>query len=257
MRNLLVHTGVCEAPLGNIFSSEDHLLEKSNHLCTYTNELRQWWQKTSPASEAECKLVEARLLRELGQALLRTVDRRGQKPCVLKTPSTENIDKFFQLFGNQRMLLVVRDGRDVCESMVQSGFVDSYENTFELWKRNAQSMLDFLGPLKGQAEASRIHLVRYEDAVADPDLVMGSVIEWLGLEIKKYKFDNLKFLPVVGSSELGKTSTGVFEYKTVAKPAGFNPFKRWKNWSAERKDSFKRIANEQLVELGYESGDDW
>ena len=60
---------------------------------------------------------------------------------VTKMPSVEQADRFFELFPNCPLIVLVRDGRNVSESGVKS-FGWSYERAFDRWRRAADVVLE-------------------------------------------------------------------------------------------------------------------
>jgi hypothetical protein len=89
-------------------------------------------------------------------------------------------------------------------------------------------------------------LSKYEDAVGDPENFLIEACHHFGLETNNIPFERIKSLPVIGSSTTRKEGIG-----WMKKPKDFNPVGRWQNWSRWRKWTFKRIAGESLMKLGY------
>lgn len=257
LRDLLVTAGVCQAPRGNVLPTEDWMLPHAYLLVRFADEVRKAQASPSRADPAELSILHARMLREFGEALKRTVDAAGADPVVLKTPSTHNIDHFFRLFGPEHLLLLVRDGRDVCESLYRSKFVDGYPQAFEYWNRMAAHTIAFQRSAEADRWRNQIHFARYEECVASPQTAVQRIASWLKRPLDTRRLPAVSQLPVIGSSEFGLDPDGGFSFRTVPAPPGFNPIGRWKHWPEAVRDQFKQIANRSLVDLGYEKDDNW
>jgi len=254
---LLQKSGVCEIAKGTVLSSEDYLLASAEPLFQFVDMLRNRYSSKDTDKNPEIDLLQARLLHELGEGLKRTIDAEGRLPVLLKTPSVRNIDNFFTLFGNEKLLLIVRDGRDTCESMVRSGYAKNYKHAFKYWKRMARITMAFMDGIGPENNADNVLLLRYEDVLADPTKAVMKVASWLNVPVDPQDFPDFVQMPIIGSSELGREKDGSFTYKTVPAQTNFNPVGRWQSWSFLRRRQFKKIANEPLVYFGYERDDKW
>lgn len=244
-------------PNGDVLKTEDWYLHHAHHLKAFADDIRRLRVRFNAAEATELDLMRARMLREFGEALKRTVDAPGPAPVLLKTPSVENIESFFEFFGCENMLIVVRDGRDTCESFIRSKFADSYEETFRNWACHAEQLLKFLDSDVCRINGKRIKMVRYEDVLSDPEMFLRDTADWLGQVFYPEANSDYKKIAVIGSSELGRQADGSFKFEWIPPPPGFNPVGRWKKWPKELCDEFKAIANKQLVAFGYEQDADW
>lgn len=258
VRYLLIESGICERPKSPILQAEDWYLPNSDLLQKFIANVRNSQPKAAHApGGTESDLLAAQLFREFGEALKRSVHARGGKPVLLKTPSARNVANFFALYGTEKLLIVVRDGRDTCESFYRSEFVERREDAFRLWADMAQELAAFLNEIRGTDLERHVHLVHYEDCVARPAGEVQKMAAWLGRPVEDVDTDSLNDLPVYGSSQLNRTADGRFQWAIAPAPEGFNPVGRWRDWPDSVRRSFKAIANGPLVAFGYETDDTW
>jgi hypothetical protein len=115
--------------------------------------------------------------------------RRAGKPAYAdKTPShLHHVDLLAASFPAARFLHIVRDGRDVCASVVSMDFgAERFADAVLDWRRNvlrAHRAGLALGP-------DRYRLVHYEDLVVEPGRVLREVCGWFGLD---YRDDMLRY----------------------------------------------------------------
>jgi hypothetical protein len=256
LRALMIKSRLCQAPLGHSIASEDWMNANSHLLIKYAASVKQRHILASQAEPMVYELEEAMLLRQFGEAIRNTIRYKHSRPIALKTPSSDGVSTVFNLFDDARLILLIRDGRDTCQSICRSGFIESYAQAFERWRDKVKQMTDYAGVY---TENSRplVLWVKYEDAFADPEATVRRIARFIGEGDAKLDMNGIRELPVFGSSELGRTPKDEFVYQTLPVKRGFNPIGRWKSWPPEVKKLFKKIANEQLVDLGYEKDESW
>ena len=257
LHRLLVEADVCSQPLGNALSTEDGYLCHAELLIEYTDRVRSYHVLCSSAQTPELVVLQDRILREFGDGLKRAVDAEGRLPILLKTPRTRNIESFFRLFYNDKLIIIVRDGRDTCESLVKSNFEKNHEKAFHLWNTNARAAMAFIEGISIKKNEDKVLLLRYEDILADPAKAVMKVAAWLNVPVDPKRLPDFEQIPIIGSSEIGREKDGSFTYKTVPAQPNFKPVGRWHSWPAPLRQQFKEIANEPLVYFGYESDDKW
>jgi hypothetical protein len=106
--------------------------------------------------------------------------REGKPWYGDKTPShLLHVDLLAQRFPEARFAHIVRDGRDVCASVVTMDFLaEDWAEAARGWRRKvlrAHEAGRRLGP-------ERYRLVHYEELVADPARVLGELCAFFGLE---------------------------------------------------------------------------
>jgi protein-tyrosine sulfotransferase len=174
-----------------------------------------------------------------------------RQTALLAMPDVSSLAYFPFLFPFERPLLLMRDGRDLVESMVRSFSGFPFDEACIRWNRGARIML----------EQQKLHatdgwqIFRYEDAVNHPRQFIEQVCKYCALDAARYLYDRLSEVPVVGSSELQRE--GHVTWEPIAKPAGFNPVGRWQSWTPTQTRIFKRIAGPTLIESGYVTNLDW
>lgn len=237
---------------------EDGLVSKSDLLARYINLNYHVWQ-----SEGDLPAIPARdlLTQSIGEGLM-TFLRRARKAAdllegqpgkeapyiVTKFPQVTNIDKFFRLFPKQKLLVLVRDGRDLAES-INVSFRYSREEAIRDWATAARRIAAF--EKKWADRNDQYCVIRYEDLHAHTEAEMRKIMGFLGLDIEKYDFSAALDLPVVGSSVFQR-GEGDVHWTPVSKTAAFNPLSRTQGWTRGQHERFNWLARSELRAFGYE-----
>ncbi len=169
-----------------------------------------------------------------------------ERLVVSKTPSVEGVSQALDFFPTASMILLVRDGRAVVESGMRS-FGWDFEQAVRTWVSGARRIL---AVRDGGLDPERIMIVKYEDLVPPRQETLGPVLDFLGLARERYDFGRAAALGIIGSSDLA--ASGEVHWHDVPKPEGFDPLKRYANWSADRHHRFNWIAGREMARLGYE-----
>ena len=249
---LLLHS---DFQLPNVLE-EDFVFEHADLLYEYVERTYKRWKRLNWIDNpGECR---RQLELHLGQGILSfLVDQIDEnKRLLLKTPDSNNIDKFFLFFPGVQLLLLMRDGRDVVESAVRKWPNRSDEYWMRQWAKGSRRILDFIERTGRESRGKAWELVRYEELVEHPEAAVKGVLEFLGVDRLAFEWDKLTQLPVRGSSAI-LDAKGRVSQEAVEKPKGFNPIRRWQHWSVWRKRKFKKVAGRELIELGYESNGRW
>jgi protein-tyrosine sulfotransferase len=173
------------------------------------------------------------------------------KRALFKMPDSRNLAYFPYVFPFEIPLMLMRDGRDVVESTVQSWPDTPFSLACKRWNVNARCMLEQEKIHRGEGS----QIFRYEDAVADPAGFVRRLCDACKLDVSRYPFERIDQIGVLGSSMM-KREGKVF-HDPVAKPPDFNPIGRWRNWTSRQKRTFKRICGEALINAGYVSDNNW
>lgn len=222
---------------------EDHLVRSSGHLVDFVDEVSREWtpEWEVPASAGN------ELLSSLGDGILAWLTGDSERRVVTKMPSVEGADRFRTLFPRSPLLVLVRDGRSLCESGVRT-FGWSYERAFRRWRDAADIVLD----LSAGAHADpHLAVVRFEDLVQRPAEVVRTICQTVGLDPDTFPYDCIGELPVRGSSTPSTPGEPV-HWAPVEKTASFAPVERWETWSPHLHRRFAEVAGEQQRALGYE-----
>lgn len=177
----------------------------------------------------------------------------AEKRMLLKVPGVQYLDRFFDVFPHEQLILLVRDGRDVVHSTIRTWPQIRFWMACLRWRR-AASMAMAVNQIN-EDEISGFWLARFEDAIANPESFVRDCCLRLDLDPDRYPWDLIDQLPVQGSSTLGQP--GEIRWVPAVKPDGFQPIGHWRKWSPLRKMVFKRIAGDVLNMLGYGGEQGW
>ncbi len=222
---------------------EDHLLKWSAHLDAYVDDVSAHWSPDWGVPSDE----PANLLRSIGDGIAGWMASHSERRVVTKMPSVDRAERFFDLFAECPLIVIVRDGRNVCESGVKS-FGWSYERAFRRWSRAADAVLALQERF---GHDPRLAVVRYEDVVDNPHDVMRRVLAVTGLDPDRYPFDQIERLPVRGSSSLRSDGNAKIHWAPVERAADFDPHARWQAWDDHIHRRFAAVAGDQQRALGY------
>jgi len=224
--------------------NEDLFLDCSDHLVGFVEAVRAAWD---PAWGAFAADLPGRLYRGIGDGLVSFLWTDRQRRLVTKSPSVVHLDRFFSFFPDARLLILVRDGRSVVQSAMDT-FGWDFDRACRAWSE-AVNTLDRFQRVES-ARTDRWRVVRYEDLVDDPERQLRGIFAFLGLDSAQYDFERARSLPVRGSSAFGRDH-GKVHWKGVAKDASFAPKERWRSWHAAQFERFDWLAGDQLVAVGY------
>lgn len=229
---------------------EDYSLHSADLLENFTRQQLkrwQWWLKEASADPEEYRQS---LLQYLGHGLeeffLAQIPEGKRLLC--KTPSTRNLDKFFSLFPTAKLILLVRDGRDVVESACRSWPSGRFGFYTRQWRDGARTILDFISGT-GAAHADQWILCRYEELIRGGDAV-SQLADFLHINDGVVDWQNCHVDQIRGSSTDRGKHEGV-SWQPVSKPTNFNPVGRSSSWGWWRRHRFSRIAAREMNELGY------
>lgn len=176
-------------------------------------------------------------------------DSRPLAPrCVTKTPSTQDLALLHRYLPRSPCLILVRDGRSVVASAAR-GFGTDWRKAAHLWATRGRGLRAELesGPA---ARRATWKVVRFEELVRRPEPILREVLAHVGLATADYPFDRVRTAPVIGSSYL--QPDGVVTWKSLPRPAGFDPTTRFADWPAQHHEEFEAIAGDVLDYFGYE-----
>lgn len=224
---------------------EDFFVENSNHLVRYTSEVRASWD---PIWGEFPQDVEADILRSLGDGLISFLWVDRSRRLVTKSPSVRNVGRFHQLFPEARLVVLIRDGRSIVQSCI-----DTFGWDFDTAAhRFSDAAKELLTSSVANGSTTECLVVRYEDLVTDMHATMIGVLDYAGLAPDRFDFSAAAALPVRGSSShLGPGRTSV-HWEPVPRDASFRPLERWRSWDEGKLARFEWIAGQEARALGYE-----
>lgn len=174
------------------------------------------------------------------------------KTLLIKNPDMAYLKYFSAVFPFERLVLLLRDGRDLVHSTVKTWPEKDFSQTCRLWQRSTKLALEYS---RRCGAGDRCLLVKYEDVVADPHGFVRSLCATFGLNPDTFPFDAIDSLPMRGSSSAKKD--GKVSWDPV-KPKQMRPTtQHWVSWNRKRKNTFKRIAGDTLIEAGYADDMGW
>lgn len=181
------------------------------------------------------------------------------KTLVIKTPHVQHIDLFRHVFPDDKLILCLRDGRDVLQSSMDT-FKDapltrkSFAELCREWSYGADVILDH--EAGGRFAGPNVAVARYEPVASGDVEAVRALITHAGLEAGRFPYDQYLALPVRGSSNSTMTDTDRWS-KPEARTVDFKPIGRWSRWSDKDKARFKAIAGKTLVRSGYAGDSGW
>jgi protein-tyrosine sulfotransferase len=181
--------------------AEDALTANADFLVGYAaSSQRQWREQTDSTYSGASEI----LLKNLGDGLINFLiefkkktfaekakefnftlpaqQQQSTKRLVTKTPSVANLDKFFKLFPNEKLLVIVRDGRAVIESCAASFGFDREETTRD-WKKAARRILRF--QKDERLSSGKYLIVKYEDLHVQTESEMRKILQFLASRLRK------------------------------------------------------------------------
>ena len=224
--------------------NEDLFLEHSDPLVRFVEDVRASWDPIWGTFGPD---LPDRLCESLGEGLLSFLWTDRERRLVTKSPSVAHLDRFFAFFPRARLLILVRDGRSVAQSAMDT-FGWNFDRACRAWAEAAHTIRRF--QQVESASAERWRLVRYEDLVDDTERQLRTLFEFLGLDAARYDYSAARNLPVRGSSAFGRQGNNV-HWEVVPKNESFAPKERWRSWSVHQLERFDWLAGERLVEFGY------
>jgi protein-tyrosine sulfotransferase len=227
---------------------EDLFLEHSDLLEDFVGSVRASWDPRWGAFPDD---IDQQLLASLGQGLLSFLSEDRQRRLLTKSPSIRNIARFFSLFPNSQLLILVRDGRSVVQSCMTT-FGWDLERGARSWARAADEISAFIRSVP-RKYADRFLLVRYEDLIEDLGGSLSKILFFLELDEGGFDWDGATRLPVRGSSTYLGPGHHSIHWDPIPRGPDFDPLERWRVWSQEQHLRFEWIAGDQLRRLGYRS----
>ncbi|MFV1991234.1 MAG: sulfotransferase [Acidimicrobiales bacterium] len=223
---------------------EDHLLQRSSLLGAYADIIERGWTQGwgVPVEERE------RLVASLAGGLSDFVSGRDEtRHVVTKMPSSEGLEMGKYLLASATLLVLVRDGRDVCES-IHNSFDWSYERAMRTWARSATQVATFHEEC---GDHGNYRFVRYEELVEHPHDSVSEILEVCGLDASHYDFSAIDELPVRGSSTLRSEGDHV-HWQAQPRSDEFLPLERSQSWDASLHQRYATLAGAASRRLGYQ-----
>ena len=151
-----------------------------------------------------------------------------------------------RLFPNAKFLHIVRDGRWVVNSLLNSGIdvraARDFTTATKTWNTYVNAGRKF-----GESHPDRVLEVRQEELERGPESVMREVQRFLDLEHSDKPAEFLRTRRI--NSSYAKT---LRENLKETSPDAV-PTAPWRHWSFFQKSTFRSVAMETMADLGYET----
>ncbi|MGA7303838.1 MAG: sulfotransferase [Rhodothermales bacterium] len=155
-------------------------------------------------------------------------------------------DTLALLLPRARFLHIVRDGRAVVNSMLNSGFAMKWATDLqvaaETWVHYLNKGLEF-----EKTHPSITHRVMHDQLVSDPALTCAEILDFLGLEHDSACADYLSQKRINSSYD----NTDGRDVRSVKDTARLKD-QPWKKWSRGQRRTFEQVAGWANSELGYQ-----
>lgn len=224
---------------------EDLFLDHSDHLLAFTKAVQDAWDPRWGEFSAG---MTSRLHAALGDGLLSFLWADRDRRLITKSPSVRNLTWFFNFFPKARLLVLIRDGRSVTQSSMDT-FGWGFERSARAWADAAKEIIRFVQADTHISDQWRV--VRYEDLVDDIDRELPDILRFAGLDPAAYDLETARDLPVRGSSAFFGPGRSSVHWEPVQRDDTFSPNERWRTWTYGQLDRFQWLAGDQLRALGY------
>ncbi|KAA3624064.1 MAG: sulfotransferase [Proteobacteria bacterium] len=220
---------------------EDLFLKDSHKLVDYAAGLRESYEDTG---FPETHDLECRVLAGFGRALVDLLNGDGppESRVVTKAPLAFGLENFDRLFPGERLVLLIRDGRSVVQSVARS-FNMTIREAATQWHEAARHFMSIQETLPPDAI-----WISYERLATDPVSTVMEMLPKLDLDPAAYPLHAVAALPVYGSSEL-TANAGEIDWSPKSRPSWFDPAARFRQMSASDQAIFSEIAGETLAHI--------
>ena len=172
--------------------------------------------------------------------------RSGGARWVDATPGyTLMTGELLKLFPTATLLHILRDGREVVNSMVASGFETEWATDFATACR-AWAHYAMLGHEAAEAHPGRVLEVRHDHLVTDPEAELARVFTFLGEKPSNRSVDLIARGRI--NSSYGNIEPG--DIKLPKNPAS-SPKRPWESWTPTQTSTFRKLAGKAMSILGY------
>lgn len=223
---------------------EDKLLIEIHKLNDYIHlTSNQWSEEWKGMNKAK---FSTRLLGAFQSSFISylTPSTANGKYILTKSPSTVGIESFFKFFPDVKPIILIRDGRNVVESLVQS-FNMPYLKAMKKWSESGQRISKELTKYPNQ-----YLVVKYEDLFLNTENEIKRILLFLELEEAGFNFKEIKEIPIIGSSQSAKRKGNV-DWAVNLNKKNFNPNERFSQWNFFKRLMYNNICGKVAQKLGY------
>lgn len=170
-----------------------------------------------------------------------------EKYCLMKVPHVQFVNEFFTFFPFEKLILLIRDGRDVVHSTLNTWKNRKFREVCKRWNLSAKLFLRMKEHFGNDCD--KVRFVYYEDLLKNPYETIKAVLKGFGIAYNGYPRESIEQLPIRGSSAIkvdGKVSWEPKENNGKIILTG-----KWKSWKRREKRIFKSICGKTMVRTGY------
>jgi hypothetical protein len=167
--------------------------------------------------------------------------RSGGLRWVEQTPRyTRQLDEIITLFPRAQFLFMIRDGRQVVESL--RNFVEpmTHGDACVVWRDSIEAGLRF----SRSDRADQLCFVSYDDVVQHTEIELRRVMEVLGEPFEPAMVDFIRSRKPINSS-----------FEDGGNAPSIEP--RWLEWSRADRQTFVEVTGDLLIEMGFEDDHQW
>lgn len=173
-------------------------------------------------------------------------EQKGRRLWVSKEPGLfKYIREVAEFIPDAKFVYLVRDGRDVAASMLH-GHLHEFHMYYAAhsWVSTQRFCL---AAMADPAIKSRIHIMKYEGLLEDPQIEVSKLMQFVGLPYEARQLDFHKNKNVVEYASKSRF------WKNLSKPIDRNNMGRYKQkLSAKEIGIFETVARGELSALGYQ-----
>lgn len=169
------------------------------------------------------------------------MSRSGCRRWIDKSPRyTLHLDEVADMFPGAVFLFMLRDGRQVVESLRHFVNPADHIEACHTWRQFTEAGLAFARSDRGD----RMYTVRYPVIVEDTEAEMRRISQFLGVGFEPETVAFIRSRPPINSS-------------FPDRPPAERSHPAWASWSRSERHSFQQIAGDLLIELGFETDSAW
>jgi hypothetical protein len=219
---------------------ESHFLQDPRFKEFHHHFRGKWWKRAEGFGYALSDMDD--LVRDFVRGWFETyMRRRGKRRWADKTPSTiRDLPYLWELFPTAKFVHMIRDGRDVCCSMLEQKWgPDDVDDAAKRWVAAIEAGAVHRG------DVNRYMEIRYEDLVQQPERELRRLCTWIGED-----FDPAMLRHEQADHDLApRTESSAHQ---VEKPLYTSALGRWRRDLAPKDlKRFLKIAGPTLRSLGY------
>jgi hypothetical protein len=224
---------------------EDYLLMSSDTMISFVDQVSAKWSPNWDGLDKNLQYnkLQNHLTESLIKYLQPALNYKPSKYIMTKTPQTFGLKNWDTLFPTSKLILVIRDGKDVIESGVRS-FKWNYVGSM---KKYAES-LDRISTFISNQSPNDFCLLKYEEFKKDPKAQLERVYKYLDLDPQLVDFDKIGDMPIYGSSKNIDEKSGEFKWVVSNENKSKSKKLPWHPLMVKR---YQRICSKAITEFGY------